>query len=297
MQEGSLWTNLSPSQIADELERLGTPVTSPTVRSLLDELGFAKRKIEKCLAGGSVPDRNQQFERIESMKNDYFSAGNPVFSIDTKKKEMLGNLYRAGRVYCQAPFEAFDHDFPSWSAGKMIPHGIWDMARNHGHLSLGLSHDTSQFACDAFRYYWKRMGASHYPDATSILWFCDAGGSNNCRHNIFKYDLQNLVNELGIEIRVAHYPTYCSKYNPIERRFFPHVTRACAGVLFDSLQTVQNLMRATTTRTGLRTTVHVMKKFYATQRKATRDFLQNMPLKFDDILPRWNYRATPQIGG
>lgn len=293
MQEDLYWTDLCCTGISEELGRLGTPISSPTVGRLLEENGFAKRQIEKTLAGGSVPQRNQPFEHIEALKNRYFSEENPVFSIDTKKKELLGTLYRAGRVYCQQAFKAFDHDFPSWSTGKIVPHGIWDLVRNHGHLNLGLSSDTSQFACDSFRWFWYRIGRYHYPHATSILWLGDAGGSHNCRHYIFKQDLQNLVNEIGVEIRMAHYPTYCSKFNPIERRFFSHVTRACQGVLFDGLETVVRLMRKTATQTGLSTTVHVMKKVYETGRKATQEFRENLPLIFDSVLPKWNYTARP----
>ena len=125
----------------------------------------------------------------------------------------------------------------------IIPHGIYDLARNRGHINIGLSHDTSQFACDSFRWYWNRIGQRCYPDATSILLLCDCGGSNSAAQYLFKQDLQDLVNDLGIEIRVAHYPSYCSKFNPIERRFFPHVARACQGMLFDTLDTVVRLMR------------------------------------------------------
>lgn len=296
MQENSYWTNLPQAEIAERLKEMGTPVSQPTAGALLDDLGFAKRQIEKTIAGGEVPERNQQFEIIEALKNRYFDNKNPVFSIDTKKKELLGTFYRNGRAYNQEPFKAFDHDFPSWSSGKIVPHGIWDPIRNHGHLNLGLSSDTSQFACDSFRWFWKRIGRYHYPDATSMLWLCDAGGSNNCRHYIFKQDLQELANELGFNIRVAHYPTYCSKYNPIERRFFSQVTRACQGVMFDCLDTVVRLMRKTATKTGLSTTVHVIKKLYQTQRKTTEAFRQDLPIKFDPILPRWNYTAIAGAG-
>ena len=294
MQEDLYWTDLCLADIADELASLGTPVSPPTVKRLLDEHDFAKRKMLKTLPGGTVAERNEQFEHIAYLRETYESQGNPVFSIDTKKKEHLGLLYRNGRVYCQKAFEAFDHDFPSWATGKIIPHGIWHPVRNHGHLNLGLSSDTSEFACDSFRWFWKRIGQCHYPQATSILWLCDAGGSNNCRHYIFKQDLQRLVNEIGIEIRVAHYPTYCSKFNPIERRFFSHVTRACQGILFDSLDTVVRLMRKTATKTGLTTTVRVMKKAYETGRKPTEAFRGTMELIFDDVLPKWNYTAAPQ---
>ena len=297
MQEDLYWTDLCHADISQELSKLGTPASPPTVKQILNDHGYAKRQIEKSLPGGSVPERNQQFERIAELQKQYFSKKNPVFSIDTKKKELLGTLYRAGRVYCQKPFLAFDHDFPSWSLGKIVPHGIWDPVRNHGHLNLGISSDTSEFACDSFRRFWKRIGLRHYPHATSILWLCDAGGSNNCRHYIFKQDLQRLVDELQVEIRVAHYPTYCSKFNPIERRFFSQVTRTCGGVLFDSLETVMGLMRKTATQTGLSTTVHLIKKLYQTGRSATQDFREKLPIRFDAVLPKWNYTAIPQHAG
>jgi hypothetical protein len=293
MQEDLYWTDLCSSAIAQQLTDLGSPVSPPTAKKLLEENGFAKRKIIKDLAGGTTPDRNAQFEQIERLRSDYRSTNNPIFSIDTKKKELLGTLYRAGRVYSQRSFHAFDPDFPSWSLGKIVPHGIWDTERKHGHLNLGLSRDTSEFACDSFRWYWKRIGRFHYPESTSILWLCDAGGSNNCRHHIFKQDLQDLVDDIGIEIRVAHYPTYCSKFNPIERKFFSQVTRTCQGVLFDRILTVVNLMRKTKTTTGLTTTVHVIKKLYETGRKVRDNFKESVQIQFDEILPRWNYTAVP----
>ena len=291
--EQSLWTDLSPQRIAEAVAELGTPVSPSVVRDWLKDEGLALHQIEKSLAGGQSPDRNAQFERIAELKEDYLDAGNPVFSIDTKAKEHLGQLYRKGRVWTQQPFRAFDHDFPSWATGVIIPHGIYDLARNRGHLNIGLSHDTSRFACDSFRWYWNRIGQQCYPNATSILWLCDGGGSNSANQYLFKFDLQELVNDLGIEIRVAHYPSYCSKYNPIERRFFPHVGRTCQGLLFDTLDTVVRLMRRAATSTGLRTTVNVIRRAYETGRTIADDFKHNMTLQFDDFLPKWNYRAAP----
>jgi len=246
------------------------------------------------LAGGHSPDRDTQFQRIAELKTQYAAAGNPVFSIDTKAKEHLGQLFRKGRVWTQRPFEAFDHDFPSWATGVVIPHGIYDLARNRGHLNIGLSHDTSLFACDSFRWYWNRIAQRCYPDATSILWLCDCGGSNSAAQYLFKQDLQSLVNDLEIPIRVAHYPSYCSKYNPIERRLFPHVARACQGMLFDTLDTVVRLMRNAATTTGLRTTVNVIHRAYEIGRTVADNFKSTMRLRFDDLLPKWNYVAVPQ---
>ena len=289
-----LWTDLSPRQVADAVSELGTPVSPPVVQDWMEAQKLARHKIEKVLEGGQSPDRDAQFQRIAELKAQYAAAGNPVFSIDTKAKEHLGQLFRKGRVWTQRAFQSFDHDFPSWATGVIIPHGIYDIARNRGHLNIGLSHDTSQFACDSFRWYWNRIGQQCYPDATSILMLCDAGGSNAAAHYIFKEDLQDLVNDIGIPIRVAHYPSYCSKYNPIERRFFPHVTRACQGMLFDSVDTVVRLMRKASTIPGLRSTVNVIRRVYQVGRQVADNFKATMAIGFDDLLPRWNYVAAPQ---
>ena len=289
-----LWTDLSPSQMAQQVTEQGTPVSPPVVKDWLQDQGLALRQIEKVIAGGESPDRDAQFQNIATLQREYLAADNPVFSVDTKAKEHLGQLYRKGRVWTQQAFRAFDHDFPSWATGAIVPHGIYDLARQRGHINIGLSHDTSQFACDSFRWYWNRIGRQCYPNATSILWLCDCGGSNSAAQYLFKHDLQELVNDIGVEIRIAHYPSYCSKYNPIEHRFFPHVGRACQGLLFDTLETVVRLMRRASTTTGLKTTVNVIRRAYETGRQVTDDFKQNMTILFDDILPKWNYRATPE---
>jgi hypothetical protein len=148
------WTDLSPGQIAATVTKMGTPVSPPVVRDWLEDQGLARHKIEKTLAGGASPDRNAQFERIAALKAEFLAAENPVFSVDTKAKEHLGQLFRAGRVWTQKAFQSFDHDFPSWATGVIIPHGIYDERRKRGHLNIGLSHDTSQFACDSFRWYY-----------------------------------------------------------------------------------------------------------------------------------------------
>ncbi len=289
-----LWTDLSPRQIADAVTGMGTSVSPPVVQDWMKEQKLGRRKIEKVLAGGHNPDRDAQFLRIAELKSQYFAVGNPVFSLDTKAKEHLGQLFREGRVWTQQAFRAFDHDFPSWATGVIIPHGIYDILCNRGHINIGLSHDTSQFACDSLRWYWNRIGQQCYPHAKSMLLLCDCGGSNSAAQYLFKRDLQNLVNDLGIEIRVAHYPSYCSKFNPIERRFFPHVGRACQGMLFDTLDTVVRLMRKASTTTGLQTTVNVIRRAYATGRRVADTFKAAMPILFDDLLPKWNYTAQPQ---
>lgn len=294
-REDVVFTDLSPRRLAERLESLGTPVGRDAIATWLDEAGIRQRQIRKDLPGGEHPDRDAQFRRIAELIEQYESAGNPWFSMDTKAKEHLGQLYRKGRVRSLTPFFAFDHDFPSWADGVLIPHGIFDRRANLGHINLGLSHDTTEFACDSFRWFWNRIGKQRYPQAKSILLTCDGGGSNSARKHIFKWDLQCLSESIGIEIRVAHYPPYCSKYNPIERRFFPHVGRACSGLLFDTLDRVVSLMRRTQTHTGLRTTVNVIRRCYDTQRKATEEMKEKLRIKYDEILSKWNYVAKPII--
>jgi hypothetical protein len=288
------WTYLKPYEIVSELLKKGYKVSRNIVRRLLKKHQYVKRKAQKNITMGQHPDRNAQFENITRLKQSYLDAGNPVISMDTKKKELLGTFYRHGSLYTQAALQTNDHDFPSSSTGTVIPHGFYDLKRNTGYITLGTSRDTSEFACDSLSEWWTNEGILHYPKATSLLILCDGGGSNSSRHYIFKEDLQKTANALELEIRIAHYPPYTSKYNPIEHRFFPHVTRACEGVVFDSVETVKALMSRTSTAKGLTTIVNVLDKLYETGRKYAADFKETMPIVFDEYLPKWNYRATPQ---
>lgn len=207
---------------------------------------------------------------------------------------MLGQLYREGQTYTQKAIEVYDHDWPSLSEGKVIPHGLYDMKHNIGYVQIGTSHDTSEFACESIRYWWLNYGWIVYPLATSILILCDGGGSNSSRAFVFKEALQALSNELGIEIRIAHYPPYTSKYNPIEHRLFPHISRVCEGVIFDKVETVKELMATATTQKGLQVFTTVIDKVYQTGKKVATDFKETMKIVFDEILPQWNYTAQPQ---
>ena len=204
-------------------------------------------------------------------------------------------MYREGQLYTQEnPIEVFDHDWPSLAQGVAIPYGLYDLKLNIGYLYIGTSHDTSKFACDAIGQWWQQHGSQVYLNATSILLLCDGGGSNSSRQYLFKQDLQAVVNELGIEIRMAHYPPYTSKYNPIEHRLFPHLTRVCQGVIFQSVEMVRELMAKTKTQTGLKVFAVVLDKVYETGRKVTQEFKETMEIVFDEDLPQWNYTAKPQ---
>lgn len=263
------FTDLTPTRLESELAALQTPVSDDLIRRWMDEQGLRLRKIRKVIAGGHSEDRDAH----------------------------LGRLFRHGRVRSNTAFRAFDHDFPSWADGVVIPHGIYDPVRNCGHVNIGLSRDTTQFACDSIQWYWNRIGQQCYPHASTMLLLFDGGGSNSASKYLFKHDLQQVSNHTGMTIRVAHYPSYCSKYNPIERRFFAHLSRVCTGMLFDTLETVVGLMRKATTATGLRTTVNVIKRLYETGREATDEMKSHIrsTVHFADVLPKWNYTLTPQI--
>lgn len=294
MDEKVRWTNLKPWQIAQLLgEEYEIHVSLNVIRQLLNKHDYRRRKAQKRLTKQHVRHRNEQFENILRLKAEYEAANNPVISMDGKKKEYLGNLYRDGQLYTLAELQTLDHDFVSYAEGIVIPHGIYDLKHNIGYISLGNSKETSQFACDSLRNWWYDQGRHLYPDATSLLILCDGGGSNNSRHYLFKQDLQALADELGLDIRIAHYPPYCSKYNPIEHRMFPHVTRACQGVVFESIALVKELMAGTTTTKGLQVTVKIIDKVYETGRKVADDFKKTMRLAFDQFLPQWNYTAIP----
>ena len=178
MRQEVRWTDLTYEQIADHLAEAGTPVSVPVVKQLLKKHGYVKRKAQKSKAMGSHPDRNQQFENIARLKREYLGSANPIVSMDTKKKELIGNFYRAGRLLTQGVIETFDHDFPSFASGVVIPHGLYDLKRNDGHVNLGTSHDTGEFACESIERWWREKGSATYPGAKSILLLCDGGGSN-----------------------------------------------------------------------------------------------------------------------
>jgi hypothetical protein len=294
MREDVQWTNLSRRRISRKLKELGTPAGKNVVSRLLHEHGYRRRKPQKKRTMGQHADRNAQFENIAELKEQYQSAGHPVISIDTKKKEMLGNFHRDGVTDAVAPTIVNDHDFASASDGKVIPHGIYDVAKNEASVHLNGSCDTSELACDSIGLWFDEQGGTDYPDATELLVLCDGGGSNSSSHYIFKEDLQALSNRLGLKIRICHYPPYCSKYNPIEHRVFPHVTRACQGVPLETIETAKHYMEKAETTTGLKVVVRIIDKVFETGRKYAADFKKNMTIQFDDILPKWNYTAIPQ---
>ena len=287
-------TELSPTLLASPMATRGTPVCAEGIRHWLAAQALRLRKLAQDLAGGHAPDRATPCERIAALSAAYARAGHPSVSMDPKATEPLGKRCRAGRVRSPQAFRAFDHDCPRWADGGLIPHGMYARVRTRGPLNLGLSHDTSPCAGDRFRWYGHRIGKRGSPQATSSLWRCDCGGSHAANPSLCKHALPLRAEQSGVEMRVAHDPSSCSKYHLLERRLLPHLPRACQGLWFDTLDTVVTVMRKAATSTGLRTTGKVIRRHYETGRKATEHLKQNLKIVFDHLLPKWNYRALPQ---
>jgi hypothetical protein len=293
MRDGVVWTNLTRTEIAAALGQEGFEVSTTTVDRLLEQGGFRYRKAQRVKTMGESADRNVQFEMIERWKGRYLKAGLPILSIDTKKREILGDYVRPGRVLSTAPLRGWDHDFPQRRTGVVIPHGLYDLGRNEGYVHLNTSHDTSDFVIDSMLHWWRHHGVYQYRGAKELLALLDSGGASGCRSLRFKDGLQHFADLTGLTVRVAHYPTHCSKYNPIEHRLFPHLTRVCQGVLLDSVEMVKSLMLKASTRTGLRVLVNVLDRVYQTGIKLPKLIRESLHLRFDRILPLWNYVATP----
>ncbi len=293
MNEEIRWTNLTPTQIAEKMATEEQSVSANTVKQLLKKNKFKKRKARKSKSLGVSPLRDEQFQNIAKLKTAYFEAGLPIISIDAKKKELLGTLYRDGHLYTKEVIQVYDHDFPYLADGVVIPYTIYDIRHNRAYVYLGTSKDTAEFVCDCLRHWWRNHGRKFYPFASTCLVLADGGGSNSSRHFIFKSELEKLAADLSIEIRMAHYPPYCSKWNPVEHRVFPHLTRAMQGVILTSHALVQTLLERAATRTGLKVVVNIIDIIYQTGRKVADNYKDTLQIVFDDYLGQWNYRAIP----
>ncbi len=289
------WTHLDRGQIVDLLAWEGLKVSRYHVAQMLRVRGYKKRKLLKMNDMKQVEQRNEQFEKIGCYRSAFTEQNLPVLSVDTKKKEMLGNFHRAGQCYSTATRRVSDHDFSSFSDGRIVPHGIYDVNANKGYMTLGTSSDTSEFVCDNLRRVWVEHLQFDYPQADTLLLLCDGGGSNASAHYIVKQDLVKLAKSLGISILVAHYPPYCSKYNPIEHRLFSQVSRTWQGVPFRNIQFVKELTDTTATRTGLTVSTTINYKTYATKRTLDHNFKNKMGtyITFDEKIPKWNYLIKP----
>jgi hypothetical protein len=293
MDEKVKWTNLTRKEISTKMALKGLKVSKNIVKKLLKKHGYVKRKALKKKSTGEHKDRNQQFENISKLRSEYEKNGSPIISIDAKKKEFIGDLYRDGHLECKESIEVYDHDFPNLAELKVTPYAVYDIAVNDCLVNIGSSDDTSEFVCDTIRIWWNKVGKKRYPNATSLLILADGGGSNSSRHHVFKESLQKLANKIGIALRMAHYPPYTSKWNPVEHKVFPHITRSLFGVILLSIQVMKELIEKSRTATGLKVVAHISKKTYCCGKKIAADFYDNANIKPDKILGQWNYVVAP----
>lgn len=295
VEPGQLWTNRSPAELARELAEGGHPVDPKTVQRMLqEELGLSRRQMAKILSMGESADRKAQFQRVQEIRTEFLKQGFPVVSIDTKKKELLGKFHRSGPAWTNARVRAWDHDFPSSAWGKVIPYGVYDLARNESLVYLAQGADTGQLAVDAVRRWWHRLGKWHYPATAPLLLLADCGGSNGYRVPLFREQLQLLASRLGKLIRVCHIPPYCSKYNPIDHRVFCHLSRSLKSLMLRSIELIREAFHRTTTSKGLRVVTELARKLYPSGIKASPEYLGQETVLRDDILPQFNYRFEPQ---
>jgi hypothetical protein len=290
MNTNVLWTNLTLVQIQEKLKTHNILVSCPIIKKLLKVCRFVKRKMRKCKTLKEVENRNEQFEHIAKLRKHFTDNALPILSIDTKKKEIIGNFSRSGERYCMQAQEVFDHDFNSFADGKAVPHGIYDLGQNTCYLSIGTNHDTAEFVKDNIDYHWNTSIKQHYPTADKMLILCDGGGSNSSSHYVVKEHFKELAVRLKMEIVVAHYPSYCSKWNPIEHRAFSFISKKWSGIVFNNYEIIRELAESTTTQTGFSVKATLNTKQYEIGRKASEGFMKNMPVIFDEFLPKWSYK-------
>jgi hypothetical protein len=292
------WTCKSTSILAAELSRQGHQISPDTVATLLTtELDYRLQAPRKTLEGRQHPDRNAQFEYISKCVREFQKHDQPVISVDTKKKEKIGNFASGGREWRPKgqPDKRLTHNFEDKkSGGHAIPHGIYDMGRNEGWVTVGVDHDTSAFAVASIRAWWGRMGSRVYPKASDLLITADAGGSNDHRRRLWKVELQNFANETGLSICVRHFPPGTSKWNKIEHRMFCHITQNWRGRALSSHEVVVNLIANTTTRKGLRIRAALDRKAYPTGIKVPEAVYAKLNIERDEFHGDWNYTIRPQ---
>lgn len=289
------WTCKSTTNLADELGRLGHSISPWTVGDLLKKAGYSLKSNRKTKEGGSHPDRNAQFEFIDRQVQQFQHLGQPVISVDTKKKELIGLFKNGGREWRPkgAADEVKVHDFMDKELGKAIPYGVYDLSQNEGWVSVGIDHDTARFAVQAIARWWQKMGSKRYPQAKKLLIAADGGGSNGSRCRLWKVALQELALRLEIPIHVSHFPPGTSKWNKIEHRMFCHITQNWRGRPLVSHEVIINLIANTTTRAGLRIRAGLDRGTYPAGIKVTDDQFDALHLKLAKFHGDWNYALLP----
>ena len=292
------WTSKSTRTLAEELTRLGHPVTARTVARCLDDLGYSLQANVKAVEGRQHPDRDAQFRYLNARVKAFVRTRDPVISVDTKKKELIGAFRNAGRTWRprDQPHRVFTHDFPHLGAGKAIPYGTYDIAQDRAVVNVGVTHDTAEFAVESIRRWWIKAGQAH-PTRRGHrhlpAQFADAGGSNGPRLRAWKVHLQQLANDLGFPITVCHYPPGTSKWNKIEHRLFSFISMNWQGQPLVSYEAVVNLISATRTRSGLKVKAVLDTREYDTGRTVTAEQVNRLQLKGHAFHPDWNYTLSP----
>jgi transposase len=290
------WTCKSAAKLAAELQAQGHAVSERTVNRLLHDLGYSLQSNRKTLEGRQHPDRDAQFQYINRRAKAFQRQGQPVVSVDTKKKELVGQFRNGGREWHPQgqPEEVNVHDFPSEALGKVIPYGVYDEATNMGWVSVGVDHDTAEFAVETVRRWWRHMGRQVYPQAKRLLITADSGGSNGSRCRLWKVELQRFADESGLCISVCHFPPGTSKWNKIEHRMFCHITENWRGRPLVSREVVVNLIGHTTTKTGLAIRSELDENSYRTGREVTEQQMESLAIKRDKFHGEWNYTIRPR---
>jgi len=291
------WTSKSRAKLAATLCKQGWKISSTSVGRLLNELGYRLQSVRKRNEGNSQhPDRNEQFEHINSTAKEYLSKGQPVISVDTKKKELVGDFKNNGAEWHPSgtPDSALVHDFPQDSIGKAVPYGVYDMGKNEAWVSVGKSHDTPQFAVASIKQWWKQMGKRTNPDAQSIFITADAGGSNSYRSHAWKYELQKFADDAKLKIRVSHFPPGTSKWNKIEHRLFCYITQNWRGKPLRTFETVVELIGNTRTVKGLRVKAKLDKRKYKKGVVITKEQLSTLSIHRNEFRGEWNYEIQPR---
>ena len=293
--EDVVWVSLTKTQIQNELAEAGFVISRYHITQILDSLELKERSFRKDIPMRDVKDRNEQFENIASVRESLEKVGIPIISVDTKKKELLGNFKRDGKALSNGTLKSFDHDFATFGNGTVVPHGIYDVRRNVGYMTMGVSHDTSKFVCDNIERVWNQYLKEQYPDARTIAILCDGGGSNSSSHRIVKQDLMDLANRLNMRLLVMHYPPYCSKFNPIEHRLFSQITRSWNGAPLMSVEDAVERAARTTTKTGLKVYADINNKTYDIKRQVDESYEKRLSWQvvFSQTLPKWNYLIKP----
>jgi hypothetical protein len=289
------WTCKSTRVLAQELQQQGFPISSTKVGHLLRSQGYSLQANRKTVEGKQHPDRNAQFEHIAARVKAYQRTGQPAISVDTKKKEPLGNMKNPGKTYRRKgqPRKVKTHDFPDKTLGKAVPYGVYDITYNEAVVTVGVSHDTAEFAVASILRWWNRLGRKRYPGAKRLLITADCGGSNSPRTRLWRWVLQQFANETGLTLELCHYPPGTSKWNKIEHRLFCHITRNWQGVPLESHEVVVNLIGSTKTETGLEVHAWLDSKEYEKSKKVTDAQLEEVNIKRDEFHGEWNYRILP----